>query len=115
MNSTKDVLDNHLKNFNEGDVNGVLADYASDAVLFTPHGPLKGSEAMRPLFRSLIAEFKKPGATFTMKHQSIEGDYAYIIWSAETADNVYEFATDTFFVRNGKIAAQSFAAKITPK
>jgi hypothetical protein len=28
---------------------------------------------------------------------------------------VYEMATDTFVVRDGKIVAQSFAGKITPK
>ena len=45
----------------------------------------------------------------------MEGEYAYILWTGETADNVYEMATDTFFVRNGKIVAQSFTGKITPK
>jgi hypothetical protein len=58
---------------------------------------------------------RKPGATFSMKQQSIEGDYAYILWTAETADNVYEMATDTFVVRDGKIVAQSFTGKITSK
>ena len=70
---------------------------------------------MRPLFQALIAEFGKPGAVFTMTQQIVEGDYAYILWTAETADNVYEVATDTFVVRDGKIAAQSFTGKITPK
>jgi hypothetical protein len=37
------------------------------------------------------------------------------MWTAETADNVYEVGTDTFVVRDGKIAAQSFTGKITPK
>ena len=50
-----------------------------------------------------------------MKQQSVDGDYAYILWTAETADNVYEVGTDTFVVRDGKIVAQSFAAKIAPK
>jgi hypothetical protein len=50
-----------------------------------------------------------------MKQQSVEGDYAYIVWTAETANNVYEVATDTFVVRDGKIVVQSFAGKITPK
>jgi hypothetical protein len=63
----------------------------------------------------MIAEFGKPGATFSMNQESIEGEYAYIVWSAETADNVYEIGTDTFVVRDGKILAQSFAAKLTPK
>ena len=63
----------------------------------------------------MIAEFGKPGATFSMKQQSVEGDYAYILWTAETAENVYQVGTDTFVVRDGKIVAQSFAARITPK
>ena len=115
MASTKEVLDNHLKCFGEGDLKGILSDYALDAVLFTSDGSLKGADAMRPLFQALIAEFGKPGAAFRMKQQSVEGDYDYILWTAETADNVYEMATDTFVVRDGKIVAQSFTGKITPK
>ena len=115
MASTKDVLDNHLKAFDQGDLNGVLSDYAAGAVLFTKDGALKGVDAIRPLFEALIAEFGKPGATFNMKQQLVEGDYAYILWTAKTADNAYELATDMFVVQEGKIVAQSFTAKIMPK
>jgi ketosteroid isomerase-like protein len=115
MLSTGDVLDRHLKAFAEYDLDGVLADYSPDAVLFVPTGPLKGPEAIKPLLQTLISEFAKPGSSFTMQQRSIEGDYAYIIWTAETADNSYEFATDTFVVWNGKIIAQSFAAKVKAK
>ena len=115
MDSTKDVLDHHLECFGKGDLEGILSDYAPGAVLFTSDGPLKGANAIKPLFLALIAEFGKPGAAFKMKQQSVEGDYGYILWAAETADNVYEMATDTFVVRNGKIVAQSFTGKITPK
>lgn len=115
MASTKDVLDHHLKSFGEGDLTGILSDYAPEAVLFTRDGPLKGAEAMRPLFQALIDEFAKPGARFILKRKSVEGDYAYILWAAETADNVYEVATDTFVVLDGKIMAQSFTGKIVPK
>jgi ketosteroid isomerase-like protein len=115
MASTKDILDHHLKAFDQGDLNGVLSDYAPDAVFFAKDGALKGVDRIRPVFEALIAEFGKPGATFNMKQQLVEGDYAYILWTAETADNVYELATDTFVVRQGKIVAQSFTAKIVPK
>jgi ketosteroid isomerase-like protein len=115
MASTKDVLDHHLKCFDERDLKGILSDYAPGAVLFTPDGSLRGAEAIGPLFQAMIAEFGKPGAAFSLKHQSVEGDYAYILWTAETADNVYEVGTDTFVVRDGKIVAQSFTGKITPK
>jgi ketosteroid isomerase-like protein len=115
MASTKDVLDHHLKAFDQGDLDGVMSDYAPGAVLFTKDGVIKGVDAIRPLFEALIAEFGKPGATFNMMEQSVEGDYAYILWTATTADKVYELATDTFVVREGKIVAQSFTAKIRPK
>ena len=115
MASTKDVLDHHLKCFGEGDLEGILSDYAHNAVLFTEDGPRKGTDAIRPLFQAMVAEFRKPKAIFTMKQQFVEGDYAYILWSAETADNVYELGTDTFVVREGKIVVQSFAGRIVPK
>ena len=115
MLTTNDVLNRHLGSFAERNIDGVLADYASDAVLFSPGGPLKGPDAIRPLFQDLVMEFAKPGSSFTLLSRSIDGDHAYIVWSAETADNSYEFATDTFVVRNGKIVAQSFAARIRPK
>ena len=110
MPSTKDVLDHHIKCFFEFDLEGILSDYAPDAVLFTPDGPLKGVDAMRPPFEAMLAEFRKPGMTFDMKQLSVEGDYAYVLWT-----NVYELGTDTMVVRDGEIAAESFAGKIGPK
>jgi ketosteroid isomerase-like protein len=115
MYSTKDVLDRHLKRSNEGDLEGILTDYSPGAVIFTPDGPLRGIDAIRPLFQVMIVEFGKPGAVFSMKQVSTEGDFGYILWNAETADNVYELGTDTFVVRDGKIVAQSFTGKIIPK
>jgi ketosteroid isomerase-like protein len=115
MKSTKAVIDHHLKCFGEGDLEGILSDYAPEAVFFTPAGPHKGIDAIRPLLEALIAEFAKPGAVFNLKQQFAEAAYGYIVWTAETADHVYELATDTFVVQNGKIVAQSYASKLTPK
>jgi ketosteroid isomerase-like protein len=115
MLSTNEVVDRHLGSFGKGDLKGILSDYAPGAVLFTPDGPLRGIDAIRPLFEALIEEFGKPGSTFKLTRQSVEGDHAYIVWTAETADNVYELATDTFVVNGGKIVAQSFAGKIVTK
>ncbi len=113
--TTQQILDHHLKCFGEGDLDGILEDYTDASLLFTPDGILRGPSGMRPLFEAFFAEFAKPGASFDMKYQSVEGETAYIVWAAETADNVYELGTDTFTVRDGKIVAQSFAAKVVPK
>jgi hypothetical protein len=87
---------------------GILREYVRVAPSGRQHFPL-------PVGAPLAALFGKPGAAFSMQQQFVEGDYAYILWTAETADNVYEVGTDTFVVRDGKIVAQSFAGKITPK
>jgi len=115
MRSTQEVVDHHLDCFGRGDTDGILADYSSTAVLFTPTGALKGPAAMRPLFQAIFAEFGKPGTSFSITHRAVDGDCAYILWSAETADNVYEMGTDTFVVRNDQIVAHSFALKIRAK
>ena len=115
MESTEQVLQHHLKAFGDTNIQEFMADYASDAVLFTPSGPLKGHDAIRPAMEGVLAEFGKPGTEFSMKQQTVEGDHAYLVWTAETADNVYDLGTDSFVIRNGKIAAHFFAAKTTPK
>lgn len=113
--STADVLQHHLEAFGKGDLAAILADYTDESILITPDTTLRGPVEMRSLFEGMFAEFAKPGTSFAMKSQTIEGETAYIVWTAETADNVYELGTDTFIVRDGKIAIQTFAAKIAPK
>ena len=115
MSSTEDILNHHLASFGGGDLDGIMTDYTDASVLFTQSGTLTGPAAIRELFAGMFAEFAKPGASFNMITQSIEGEVAFIVWSAETADNIYELATDTFVVRNGKIAYQTLAGKIVPR
>jgi ketosteroid isomerase-like protein len=119
--STKEVLNRHLKCFGDGDLAGLLADYAPDTVVFRPYGfggaggVSKGITAIGPVFSTVLAEFARPGSRFEIRQQAIEGDYAYIVWDAETAHNVYELGSDTFVVKDGKIVAHSIVAKIDPK
>jgi len=63
----------------------------------------------------LFEEFAKPGMSRERLRQEVDGDTAYLVWKAETADNRYELEADTFIVRDGKIVTQPFAAKISPK
>jgi len=63
----------------------------------------------------MFEEFAKPGMSFEMLRQEVDGDTAYMVWRAETADNIFELGSDNFIVRNGKIVTQTFAGKISPK
>ena len=113
--TTQEVLTNHLSCFGKGDLAGTMADYTAESRFFTPDGLLHGSEAIRGFFVGLFEEFAKPGMSFEMLREEVDGDTAFIVWKAETADNRFEVGTDTFIVQNGKIVTQTFAGKISPK
>ena len=68
-----------IARLSRGDRNLLAPRSSMPSVLFTPDGPLRGADAIRHLFQALIAEFGKPGAVFSTKQQSVEGEYAYIL------------------------------------
>jgi ketosteroid isomerase-like protein len=113
--ATEEVLNHHLQAFGTGDLKGILEDYTDESVIITPDGVLRSQEEMARFFEALFTEFAKPGASFSMDQQVIEHETAYIAWRAETADNVYELGTDTFWIHDGKILVQTYASKTTPK
>ena len=115
MRSTAEVLAHHLKCFAGRDIDGILSDYSADAVFFSVERAVRGLDAIRAVFEKLFSEFAKPGASITSKQRLIEGDYVYTVFTAETPDNSYELASDTFVIRNGSIEMQAFTAKIRPQ
>jgi ketosteroid isomerase-like protein len=115
VSSTSEILQRHLDTFGAHDLDGIVADYAPDAVIFTPNGVVRGTTEIRQMFQTMFAEWSKPGVTFEMRQQVVDGPYAYLFWTAETADSTYEGAMDGFVIQNGKIVTQFFAGHITPK
>ncbi|EPC04036.1 hypothetical protein L861_01655 [Litchfieldella anticariensis FP35 = DSM 16096] len=113
--SAEKVLDHHLDCFGRGDIEGIMSDYSSDSVLFLPDGVLVGKDNIKDFFEGLIEEFSKPGMSFDLKVKEAKGKAAYIVWSATTQDNIYEYATDTFVIENERVVIQSFAAKVVPR
>ena len=112
--TTQAVVNHHLERSAALDLQGVVADYAPDAVMIVPTGVLRGVQEITPLFANLVAEFAKPGATFDLQQQVIEGDVAYIWWIAGTPDNTYELGTDTFFVRQARSQCRPSHSKRPP-
>ena len=113
--STEDVLNHHLQSFGAGDVKGILEDFTEESICITPSGVMRGPKEIEPFFQALLSEFGKPGASFSMDKQIIEDETVFLAWRAETADNVYDMGTDTFWIHDGKIQVQTFAASTTPK
>jgi uncharacterized protein (TIGR02246 family) len=113
---TRAILDHQMAAFGAGSADEVLKDFADDAVLITPDGVSKGHEAIHAAYNAMFAGLFKPGTyDFSLDEAHIDGDIAYIAWRASCATAEIPVGTDTFVVRNGKIVAQTFAAKIDPK
>jgi hypothetical protein len=115
MAGIEEVLDHHLRCFGALDLDGIMADFSDNSVLLTVDGALKGRDAIRGFFAQAFVEFGQPGTTFAMLARHVAEDCALVVWDAETVANKFESATDTFVVRDGMIAIQTFAAKVTPK
>lgn len=110
----KEVFDHHGQAFGAANVDELLKDYTEQSVIFTPEGAVRGLGAIRRFFEKAVADFP-PGMRFEMKRLDIDGEVAYIVWSASTPRHEVPLGTDTFVVRDGKIAVQSFAAHMLPK
>ena len=115
MATTDAVLEHHLTTFAEQDLSGVVEDYTDESVVVTNVGTFRGLEEIEGLFDDLFAEFSQEGSTIEVDQEVVEGDFAYIVWHGESPDNVYEFATDTFYVPDDTIRFQTFAGEIIPK
>jgi ketosteroid isomerase-like protein len=112
---TREMLARHLECFAKLDLAGTMTDYAEESRLFSPGGVIHGTESIREFYGTLFDEFKKPGTSFDLLQQEVDDNTAYIVWKAETAENLFELCTDTFIVENGEIMIQTFAGKISPK
>jgi hypothetical protein len=63
----------------------------------------------------MVSGLFEPGTyEVTLETMTVEGEVAYLVWHAACATANIVFATDTFIIRNGMIAIQTFAAKIVP-
>jgi ketosteroid isomerase-like protein len=113
---TKAVLDHHFAAFAAADTDEVLKDYNEESILITPEATHKGRQAIRAFFSDSFSGLFKPGTyELTPDTLTIEGDVGYVVWHATCASADIPLATDTWIVRDGKVAVQTFAAKIDPK
>ncbi|MFC6835119.1 nuclear transport factor 2 family protein [Halomarina ordinaria] len=109
--TTEEVLDRHLEAFGAQDMDAILADYDEDAVVVAQLETYRGLDEIEELFAGLFEEFDDPDVTFSLDESLVEDEYGHIVWRASTPETEYEFATDTFVIRDGNIVAQTFVAK----
>lgn len=104
------VLNHHVQALISRNIDNIMEDYTDDSVVFTPTATFKGLQGIRAGFTAMLGMFT-PEVLANMKanKQEIEGEYAYVLWSALPA---VPFGGDTFYVHDGKIIMQSFVGQL---
>jgi ketosteroid isomerase-like protein len=101
--SVDSILTHHLETLTGGDVDGVMEDYADDAVmLMAGLGTLEGADAIRAGMTGIPSEMF---AGFEETARIVTDEIAYVTWKTDAAP----MGTDTFVIRDGKIVAQTVA------
>ncbi len=99
------VFAHHAEVLIAGDLDGIVADYADDAVFITPAGVLRGKDGIRAGFTQLLADV--PNAAWEVPTQIYEGDVLFIEWKADAEKTRVEDGIDTFIFRDGEIRLQT--------
>jgi ketosteroid isomerase-like protein len=110
--SPEDVFAHHAQVLIAGDLDGILADYADDAILITPAAIARGKDGVRRGFVQLLADV--PNAKWTIKTQIFADDILFLEWLAESSKTRAD-GIDTFVFRDGLIRAQTVRYTVTNK
>ncbi len=105
--TTKQVLEHHLGAFAKG-LDEILKDYDGNSTLTTPNKTYLGANEISGFFKAFL-DSADPGfwSAFKITSMSTAGEVAYLAWEAKPW---VALATDTLFVKNGKIAVQTFTS-----
>ena len=101
--TTRTVVARHLAELGAGNIDGVMADYAGDAIMVSNLGGItRGTEALRAIFSHTPGDLFD-GMEITAEH--FDGEIGYVAWKTGRIP----MGSDTFVVRDGKIVAQTVA------
>ena len=112
MRTPRDVLDDHLRRAKAGDLEGdIAANYAEDVVLVDREKVRHGHEGLRDAARQLSSEL--PDAVFEYVVTRVEGEIAYLQWTATARGASVEHGADTYVIRDGLMRAQTWYYRVT--
>jgi ketosteroid isomerase-like protein len=104
--SAKEVLDDHLRESQEGSVEADLArNYAEDVVVLSGHGVHRGHDGLWQLAEMLREEL--PDSTFEYRTYLVEGAVGFLEWSGRSGNAYVDDGADSYVIRDGKIVAQT--------
>ena len=112
IRSVRDVFEDHLRLRACGDLETDLErNYSNDVILLCETGPLIGRDALRWSARRLGLQL--PGAEFEFPSKQVQGEYALLIWTAQSAKFEVDYGADSFVIRDGRIVAQTIFYRLS--
>lgn len=106
MATTQEVFDHHVQGFVARDVPMILEDF-TDASLVIANGQVfEGLGEIEGIFNEIFAQLPA-GCQFSLTDCIVRDRFVYIVWNAESDTHIYDFATDTFVIEDGKITIQT--------
>jgi hypothetical protein len=105
VRTPEEVFAHHADVLIKGDLDGIVSDYADDAVLITPSGIRRGKAGVREGFEELLSAV--PNAQWDVPVQLFVDDLLFIEWTAKSVSSSVADGVDTFVFRDGLIRAQT--------
>ena len=109
----QEIFDHHVQALGAEDLDGIVSDYADDAIFVTPDGVLRGKDGVRQGFVKLIGDV--PGAQWELPTMIFADDVMLLEWKAESENVRVEDGIDTFVFRDGLIRVQTVRYTLVAK
>ncbi len=110
MQTTQQLFDHHLEVFAAGDIDGIVSDYSEHSVMVYGDKVWRGLDGARAFFHMWLDDLLPAGCRFDVIDRRVVDDMIYLTWNAESDAYVFDFGTDTFIVRDGKVLRQTVAS-----
>ena len=105
--ATQAVVTHHLRASAAADLEGVMSDYAANAIVISPQGVLRGTAQIRAFFTDFYRTNAAMASGLKLQRQVSEGEVGYISYVLNEGGKDQLFGSDTYIVHKGKIAVET--------
>ena len=99
------IFDHHAQALGGEDLEGIISDYADDALVICQGTVYPGTDGVRQVFTQLLRDV--PQASWELPTTVYADDVLYLEWRARSAKAKVDDGIDTFVFRDGRIQLQT--------
>ena len=107
----EEVFAHHGQVLGGEDLEGIISDYADDAILIVQGATYRGKDGARQVFIQLLSDV--PQAQWELE-TAFAGDVLYLAWKATGGGHKVENGVDTFVFADGMIRVQTVVYTVQP-